>query len=122
MSAEQNEVPGSVSLPRSSSLTAVFTLLLVFLGGTATGAVLMRFREHQVHVSAPASTRLNSTVNEWKKQLDLTDEQTRQIVSILDDFSQYYDNVLADGNTRIMQVLKPEQQRRFEEMLRQRRR
>jgi hypothetical protein len=99
----------------------VLTLALVFMGGVATGAVLMRLREHQLHVPSSASARVTSTVEEWKRQLDLSDDQTRQIVSILDDFSQYYDNVLADGNSRIMQVLKPEQQRRFEDMLRQRR-
>ena len=117
--AEETTVP--LSLSRPSSRTAVLTLLLVFLGGAATGAVLMRLREHQVHVPAPASAKVVSTVEEWKRQLDLSEDQTRQIVSILDDFSQYYDNVLADGNSRVMQVLKPEQQRRFEEMLRQRR-
>jgi Spy/CpxP family protein refolding chaperone len=57
---------------------------------------------------------------EWKRQLNLSDDQTAQLTSILDDFSRYYDNVLADGNSRIMQILNPEQRRRFEQMLRQR--
>jgi hypothetical protein len=81
----------------------------------------MRLREHQVHVPAGLSANLSATVQDWKKQLDLTDDQTSEIVSILDDFSQYYDNVLADGNSRIMHVLNPDQQKRFAEMLRQRR-
>ena len=63
-----------------------------------------------------------ATVDEWKKKLDLTDDQTRQITSILDDFSRYYDNVLADGNTRIMEVLNSEQKQRFQQMLSERRR
>jgi hypothetical protein len=81
----------------------------------------MRLREHRVHVPAPPAASITSTVSDWKKQLDLSEDQTRQIVSILDDFSLYYDNVLADGNSRILQVLNPDQQRRFEQMLRDRR-
>ena len=61
-------------------------------------------------------------VNDWKRQLDLTDEQTVQLTSILDDFSRYYDDVLADGNSRVMQILNPEQRRRFQQMLRDRKR
>jgi len=62
------------------------------------------------------------SVNDWKTQLNLTEEQTVQLTSILDDFSRYYDNVLADGNSRIMQILNPDQRRRFEQMLRDRKR
>jgi len=58
------------------------------------------------------------SVREWKEQLDLSDQQTVQLTSILDDFSHYYDNVLADGNSRIMQILNDEQRRKFEQMLR----
>ena len=104
-------------LPRTTSRTAVFTLVLVFLGGAATGAVLMRLREHQVHAPATASG-FASTVADWQKQLDLTDAQTRQINTILDNFSQNYGNVLADGNSQIQQVLTGEQKQRFEALLR----
>ena len=58
------------------------------------------------------------SVTEWKQQLNLTDEQTTQLTSVLDDFSRYYDNVMADGNTRIVQILNPEQRAKFEQMLR----
>ena len=107
---------------RSSNRVAVLTLIMVFLCGAATGAVFMRLREHQLHVPTPGAPSFSSSVDEWKKQLDLTEDQTRQIVSILDDFSHYYDNVLSDGNSRIMQVLNPEQKRRFERLLQARRR
>ena len=112
----------SIQLPRPANGIAVLTLVLVFLGGAASGAVLMRLREHRLHVPTAESTRLASTVDEWNRELDLSEEQRRQIVSILDDFSVYYDNVLSDGNSRIMQVLRPDQQKRFQQMLSQRRR
>ena len=110
-----------VFLPEPSRRVAVFTLLLVFLCGAALGAVFMRLPEHQVHVPAGGPPAFSTSVEEWKKELNLSEDQTRQIVSILDDFSHYYDNVLADGNSRVMQVLNPDQKQRFERLLRTRR-
>jgi hypothetical protein len=40
--------------------------------------------------------------------------------SILDDFSTYYRNVVADGKSRIMQILNDDQRRKFEQMLAER--
>ena len=65
-----------------------------------------------------AGLGFSMSVREWKEQLNLSDQQTVQLTSILDDFSHYYDNVLADGNSRIMQILNAEQRRKFEQMLR----
>ena len=79
-------------------------------------------RLHDGHAVAPPAPGFSTSVNDWKRQLDLTDEQTVQLTSILDDFSRYYDNVLADGNSRVMQILNPEQRRRFQQMLRDRKR
>ena len=71
---------------------------------------------HARHPTTAAG--LSMSVAEWKRELDLTPEQTLQLTSILDDFARYYDNVLSDGNSRIMQILNPEQRRKFEQMLR----
>jgi hypothetical protein len=71
----------------------------------------------RLHGSAPAAEGFSMSVPEWKQRLDLSDQQTDQLQSILDDFSHYYDNVLADGNSRIMQILNDEQRRKFEKML-----
>jgi Spy/CpxP family protein refolding chaperone len=60
---------------------------------------------------------MSMSIREWKEQLSLTGEQERQLTSVLDDFSRYYDNLLADGNTRILQILNPEQRRKFERMM-----
>ena len=113
----------SVSLPRPAERVAIVSLVLVFLCGAVVGAVAMSYSNHAglhgiPHTAAPAAPRASMSITEWKKQLDLTDEQTVQLMSILDDFSRYYDNVLADGNSRVMQILNPEQKLRFDRMLR----
>jgi len=59
------------------------------------------------------------SVTEMKDGLNLSDEQTKQLSSILDDFSLYYDNLLADGKSRILQILKPDQKKLFDQMLQQ---
>lgn len=115
----------TAALPRPTARTAVVSFILVFLCGALLGAVVMHFAGHP-HVAAastsdaaaaPAASGLSMSVADWKKQLDLTDDQTEKLTSVLDDFSRYYDNVLADGNSRIMQILNPEQRRRFEQMI-----
>jgi hypothetical protein len=114
----------AVALPRPAERVAIISLVLVFLCGVLVGAVAMSVSGHAglhatPHGTAPPFAHLSMSVTEWKEKLALTDEQTVQLTSILDDFSHYYDNVLADGNSRIMQILNPEQKRLFEEMLRQ---
>lgn len=52
-----------------------------------------------------------------RKDLDLTDEQTRQLSMILDDVAKYYDNVLSDGQTRVMQILDDKQKAKFQKLL-----
>jgi hypothetical protein len=106
------------SLPRPKEKIANLSFVLVFLCGALLGAVVMSFSGHaSLHGAPPAASGLSMSVTEWKDKLDLTDQQTVQLTSILDDFSHYYDNVLADGNSRIMQILNPDQRRRFEQML-----
>jgi hypothetical protein len=61
------------------------------------------------------------SVTEMKDGLNLSDDQTRQLTSILDDFSRYYDNLLADGNSRILRLLNPDQKKLFYQMLQQHR-
>jgi hypothetical protein len=109
----------TAALPRPAEKMAILSFVLVFLCGAVLGAVAMSYSEHTIlHGAAPVATGLSMSVTEWKQQLDLSDQQTVQLTSILDDFSHYYDNVLADGNSRIMQILNPEQRTRFEKMIR----
>jgi len=113
----------TVSLPRPAERVALFSLLLVFLCGAVAGAlVISMLRNTGQHGAPPVSAGLSSmSVTEWKNNLNLSDDQTRQLTSILDDFSHYYDNLLADGSTRVLQILDPEQKKRFAQMMAQHR-
>ncbi len=111
----------SVTLPRPAERAAIFSFLLVFLCGVVAGALVMSLARKN-HGNPPVSNEISMfSVTEMKTELDLTDEQTRQVTSFLDDFSRYYDNLLADGNSRILQILNPEQKKRFAQMLAQHR-
>jgi uncharacterized membrane protein len=112
----------TAALPRPNEKIAIVSFVLVFLCGAVLGAVVMSFSGHaNLHGAPPLATGLSMSVTEWKEELSLSDQQTVQLTSILDDFSHYYDNVLADGNSRIMQILNPEQRRKYEQMLREHR-
>lgn len=107
----------TATLPRPAEKTAILSLLLVFLCGGLFGAVVMTYVRPRPHTAIAATTvGLTTSVSEWKKQLDLSDEQVRQLTSVLDDFGRYYDNLLADGNSRVLQVLTPEQRVRYEKL------
>jgi len=105
----------SVTLPRPAERAAIFSFLLVFLCGVVAGALIMSLAKNVGGHGAPFS------VTEMKNDLNLTDDQTRQVTSVLDDFSHYYDSLLADGNSRIVQILDADQRKRFEQMLREHR-
>jgi uncharacterized membrane-anchored protein YhcB (DUF1043 family) len=113
----------SVTLPRPAERAAILSFLVVFLCGVAAGALVMSLTKNTAkHGAAPVSAGLSMSVPEWKSQLNLTDDQTRQLTSILDDFSHYYDNLLADGNSRILQILDADQRKRYARMLQEHRR
>jgi uncharacterized membrane-anchored protein YhcB (DUF1043 family) len=108
------------ALRQRPGTSAMFSLLLVFLAGVAVGALAMSLGIHNtLHRSASAWTENGHaiTLDKWKKELDLNDDQSKQIEMVLDDFSKYYDNVLADGNSRILQILDDRQKIKFERML-----
>jgi hypothetical protein len=112
----------SVTLPRPAERVAIFSLLLVFLCGAVAGALIISLTKNAgMHGSPPVSSGLSMSVTEMKNGLHLTEDQTRQLTSILDDFSHYYDNLLADGNSRILQILDPGQQKQFAQMIQQHR-
>lgn len=107
----------------TSTASAILPLVLVFLCGVSVGALVMSLGLHKaMHAPAGAGWNVQNTitVDRWKRDLNLSDRQATQIVQILDDFSKYYDNVLADGSTRIMQVLDSKQQAKFQQMLKER--
>ncbi len=101
--------------------TLVALLVVAFLCGAAAGAVGMRqhaFRVARKDVLVKEGKKM--TLARWRDQLHLTDDQVAQLALILDDFNKYYDNVLAEGHERILQVLTPEQRTKFERMVHER--
>ena len=110
----------TAALPRPNERIAILSFVLVFLCGAVLGAVVMSFSGHaSLHGTPPVAAGLSMSVREWKQELNLTDQQTVELTSILDDFSHYYDNVLADGNSRIIQILNSDQRQKFEQMLKE---
>jgi hypothetical protein len=110
----------TATLPRPAERVAIVSLLLVFLCGALAGAVVMSYWGHDAlhgHGSKPGRDGMSMSIREWKQELNLSEEQTRQLTSVLNDFSRYYDNLLADGNTRILQLLTEDQQKKYDRMI-----
>ncbi len=102
------------------------TLVLVFLTGALTGAIGMREGLHeQLHRSAAywRGDKAEFSYGGLKTELNLTPEQAERLKTILDDFAKYHDDleaqiedVRATGRTKIVQILTPEQRKRFEQL------
>ena len=109
---------------QATKWASVLTILLVFLTGAIAGAVAMNLGAHKyMHRSVPFWTEGGKEVwlQRWKKDLDLTPEQTQEMTLILDDFGMYYRNVLNDGKARILRLLNEQQKRKFDQLLDQQR-
>ena len=115
----------SVALPRPAERVAIVSLVLVFLCGAVLGALVMGYGEHTgiIHSHRPAASSRGFAISadEMRRQLDLSNQQVRQLDSILDDFGRYYDNLMADGQTRIRQILNDDQRRKFDRLIAERR-
>ena len=112
----------TATLPRPAEKTAIVSLILVFLCGGVLGAAVMSYLHTRIHVPTQSTpVGLSVSISEWKSELNLSEEQVRQLTSILNDFGHYYENLLADGNTRIVEVLTPEQKVLYEKLLREHR-
>ena len=109
-------VARTIQSPRAA-FTA--TVLLVFLSGAVVGALAMNFGLHKgLHrVAFWTAPGKEISVHRLQRELDLTPEQTEQLKSILNDFAHYYEDVLANGKTRIYTILNDEQKRKFDHLL-----
>jgi Spy/CpxP family protein refolding chaperone len=102
------------------------TLVLVFLTGALAGAIGMREGLHaELHrgVAYWRGEKAEFSYRQLKTELDLTPEQSERLKTILDDFAKYHDDleqqiedVRATGRNRIVQMLTPEQRKRFEKL------
>ncbi len=99
---------------------------MVFLVGALTGAIGMREGLHeQLHRSAAywRGDKAEFSYEQLKTELNLTPEQSDRLKTILDDFVKYHEDleaqiedVRATGRNRIVQILTPEQRKRFEKL------
>jgi Spy/CpxP family protein refolding chaperone len=104
----------------------LMTLVLVFLAGALAGAIGMQEGLHaQLHRSKAywQGDKAEFSYQRLKAELNLTPEQSERLKTILDDFVKYHEDleaqiedVRATGRNRIVQILTPEQRKRFEEL------
>ncbi len=106
----------------------LLTLLIVFLCGVSAGMLIMSLgtQRRWPTVQQPSWRESGKEVSlqRFKKELDLTPQQTEQLETILDDFFTYYhtlqaqlDDVRASGKNRIVRILNPDQKRKFEKLM-----
>lgn len=101
-------------------------LVLVFLCGAAAGALGMRLAG--TYMARPSistwkqSTR-EMTLDWFRRELQLTPEQAREVEAVLDDYVIYYQNLQTqmddfryEGKKRILQILNEEQREKYERM------
>jgi Spy/CpxP family protein refolding chaperone len=95
------------------------TLALVFLAGVVAGALVMNLGAHKgLHREAFwTDPGRDISLHRLQRELDLTPAQTEQLKTALDDFSRYYQDLLATGKTSIYKILNDEQKRKFDRLL-----
>jgi hypothetical protein len=94
-------------------------LAVVFLCGAAIGSALT---SHYLHMKLAASARAVD-MQLLRAELALTPTQEKIVTQELDDYAKYYQNiederedVAEHGKQRILDVLNPEQRKRFNEI------
>lgn len=105
----------------------LYTLLCVFLSGAVAGAMIMRMGSPpERHVSGPywKQGAREISLHKFKKELNLSSEQAKQMETVLDDFVMYYqslqaqmDDVRSTGRERILRILREDQKNKFEKMI-----
>lgn len=112
------------SKPAWQDRRVVIVLTLVFLCGAAAGALTFRAVSQRVSAAhnpdAWNATAKQQTIERLKRDLDLTPQQVREIETILDDFSLYYqmlhaqmEETMTFSKSRIDQLLNEEQRKKF---------
>jgi Spy/CpxP family protein refolding chaperone len=111
-------------------LKVIGLLALVFLAGFSGGVVATRMIVRQMAYAAahPVGSSAGKVEANLGHKLRLTDEQRQRIHEILKDsrerlrsvreeFQPQFNAIVLDARTNISAVLKPEQQRRFDQFL-----
>jgi hypothetical protein len=94
-------------------------LAVVFLCGAAIGSTVT---SHYLHSRFAASAR-SLDMQQLRAELALTPQQEKIVTKELDEYAKYYQNiederedVAEHGKQRILDVLNPEQKKRFNEI------
>jgi hypothetical protein len=102
----------------------VLTLFLVFVTGSAAGALGIRYAQRAKATPAWKEGGREITLQMFRKELNLTGEQAAEVEVVLDDFMMYYqtlqaqmDEVRANGKERVTRLLSPEQKEKFSRMM-----
>lgn len=103
------------------------TLLLVFLCGATAGALTMRLGFLGAYRRPPTYWKEGGreiSLERFRRELNLTTEQARQMEAVLNDFVTYYQTLQeqmnetrASGKARIMQILNEDQRQKFLRMI-----
>jgi Spy/CpxP family protein refolding chaperone len=118
----------NVSRPGWRNPKVLSAILLVYLCGGITGALVLRIAANPGDKSHVGPYWKNGgkeiSLQKWKKELELTPSQAAEIETILDDFVMYYDTlqaqmdeVRASGKAKIEQILDEKQRQKFGKML-----
>lgn len=102
-------------------------LLLVFVCGAMAGAVTMRLGFSQPLRRSQSYWKEGGkeiSLDRFRRELSLNEEQARQMETVLNDFVMYYqslqeqmNDVRAQGKFRITQILNEEQRQKFNRMI-----
>jgi Spy/CpxP family protein refolding chaperone len=112
-----------VSWSHPKVLTA---LLAVFLAGAASGALVMKFSQRTSATAAKTMRHMDraALLAYFRKELDLTVEQQKQVETLLDDHFKYLQTLGAQmeevrhfGRDSIAKLLTPEQRKRFDKLM-----
>ena len=105
----------------------LITVLLIFLSGTLTGVLVMRFGSRAMERPRDRYWQEGGkqvSLERLTKELALTESQGQQLETILDDFMMYVQmlqaqmgEVRANGKERILRILDEEQRKKFEKLL-----
>ena len=116
----------SAARPTWSNPRILSILALVFLAGVFSGGVAMKYGLHQTmhRESGFGKANKEELLSRCKRELNLTDDQTRQVTEIVDNTASYYQtlqdqltDVKTDSLAKIKALLNDEQKQKFERLV-----
>ncbi len=115
----------------SAKNRALLYVALIFFSGALAGGMFMSFAEHywlhprQAAAAPPWESDRQHSIELFKRQLNLTDDQTRQLETILDETMRQYEDLHSfthhirdDGLMRIRAMLNDNQRKEFDTLTR----